>query len=47
MGSISRLIIKIDDGVISRRYEGIFDIHFRVGDTADFVSPYITMGNSQ
>ena len=35
----------MEDGVISQRYEKFYDIHFRVGGTADFISPYITMGN--
>ena len=34
VGSTSKKIIKIKGGVI----EGIFDIHFHLRDTADFVS---------
>ena len=50
VGSISRLNIlhvHVEDDVIRRRFNGIFNIHFRLRDTADFVSPYITMGNPQ
>ena len=41
------LHVHVEDDVIRRRYNGIFNIHFRLRDTADFVSPYITMGNPQ
>ena len=37
----------VEDDVIRRQYDRIFDIHFRLRDTIDFVSPYITMGNPQ
>ena len=41
------LNVHVEDDVIRRRYDRIFDIHFRLRDTADFVPPYITMGNPQ
>ena len=34
----------VEDDVIRRRYNRIFDIHFRLRDTADFVTPYFTIG---
>ena len=39
MGSILR-----EDDVISRREDGIFDLHFRL---RDFASSYITLGNPE
>ena len=39
--------MQVEDDVIRRRYNGIFNIQFRLRDSADFVSPYITMGNPQ
>ena len=45
VGSFSRL--HFTHARRGRRYDRIFDIHFRLRDTADFVSPYITMGNPQ
>ena len=41
------LHVHVEDYVIRRRYDRILDIHFCLRDTADFVSPYTTMGNPQ
>ena len=41
------LHVHVEYDVIKRRYFRIIDIHFRLRDTADFVSAYITMGNPQ
>ena len=46
VGSISRLHF-IENDVISRRFNRIFEFHFYFGDTADFVLPYITMGKPE
>ena len=41
------LYVHVEDDIISPRCDTIFDIHFRLRDTADFVPLYITMGNPQ
>ena len=49
VGSTSRFIlhVHIENEVISRRNNRIFDFHFCFGDTDDFVSPYFTMGKPE
>ena len=43
VGSISRLDFTRTRNLIRKKYFGIFDFRFRFRDTANFVSPYITM----
>ena len=40
------LHVHVARDLIRRKYFGIFDFRFRFGDTANFVSPYITMGSA-